>query len=178
MSEGKQEFRPDFTKLAEDIENVAASRPWRVPGTSPPEEELGPTRLSAFGHLCWTVAKWIIIAAGIIVGCIVAVVVGTMLPERPPMALPEWAPYLAIYIAVAVVLGRLDRLGRQLEAVSSVIRSDLATTAERKAELLSNWRDGQQEATKEARQSWVFWGVMGGVALLVWFGTWLRHPGL
>jgi hypothetical protein len=46
--------------------------------------------------------------------------------------------YLAIYIAMGVVMARLERLGKQLEAVASVVREEIATSAERKQESLTS----------------------------------------
>ena len=47
---------------------------------------------------------------------------------------------LAIYIAMWVVMARLERLGKQLEAVASVVREEIATAAERKQEIRDEWR--------------------------------------
>jgi hypothetical protein len=41
----------------------------------------------------------------------------------------DWGVYIFVFIMAAIVMARLDRLGRQLEAVSVAIRADVALTA-------------------------------------------------
>jgi uncharacterized membrane protein YraQ (UPF0718 family) len=137
-----------------------------------------PESMAELLQVCRLVAKWTLIVAGLIFGGIVAVVVGTILPEQSSSADSErWAPYVAIYVAMWVVMARLERLGKQLEAVQSVIREEIATSAERKREIINEWRDNRDEEAKEARRFWLFWGIAGAMGLLTWFGTWLRHYG-
>jgi hypothetical protein len=77
--------------------------------------------------------------AGLLIGGALAVFVGTLLPEQSGFADSErWGTYLAIYIAMWVVMARLERLGKQLEAVASVVREEIATSAERKQESLTS----------------------------------------
>ncbi|WP_354097150.1 hypothetical protein [Bradyrhizobium sp. S3.2.12] len=64
-----------------------------------------------------------------------------------------------------MIMVRLDRLGKQLEAVSATIRSDLARTEDERDEVLREWREDQQQASKDARQFWAFWGIVGAAAL-------------
>jgi hypothetical protein len=79
------------------------------------------------------------ILAGLLIGGALAVFVGTLLPEQSGFADSErWGTYLAIYIAMWVVMARLERLGKQLEAVASVVREEIATSAERKQESLTS----------------------------------------
>jgi hypothetical protein len=85
--------------------------------------------------------------------------------------------YLAIYIAMGVVMARLERAGKQLEAMASVVREEIATSAERKQEIIDEWRYNREQEAKDARGFWTFWGIVGAMGLLVWFGTWLRHHG-
>jgi hypothetical protein len=129
-------------------------------------------------HLCWLVAKWTLILGGLLLGGVIAVFVGTLLPEQSGFADTErWGTYLAIYIAMWVVMARLERLGKQLEAVASVVREEIATAAERKQEIRDEWRYNKAQEAKDARGFWTFWGIVGAMGLLVWFGTWLRHHG-
>ena len=68
---------------------------------------------------------------------------------------------LGIIIGVASVLMlRLDRLGKQLEAVSAMIRADLARTEEGRSEILQEWKETTKQAAKEERQFWLFWFVV------------------
>ena len=54
---------------------------------------------------------------------------------------------LGIIIVVASVLMlRLDRLGKQLEAVSAMIRADLARTEEQRSEILQEWKETKKQA--------------------------------
>jgi hypothetical protein len=74
--------------------------------------------------------------------------------------------------AAFMVLARLDRLAKQLEAVNADIKAELAPNELRAREILSEWREARQEAAKEARQFWIFWGI---VAVLVVGWTIMRH---
>lgn len=68
---------------------------------------------------------------------------------------------LGIIIVVASVLMlRFDRLGKQLEAVSAMIRADLARTEEQRSEILQEWKKTKKQAAKDERQFWFFWGVV------------------
>jgi len=68
---------------------------------------------------------------------------------------------LGIIIGVASVLMlRLDRLGKQLEAVSAMIRADLARTEEERSEILQGWKETKKQATKDERQFWLLWFVV------------------
>ena len=74
--------------------------------------------------------------------------------------------------AAFMVLARLDRLAKQLEAVNADIKAELPPNELRAREILSEWREARQEAAKEARQFWIFWGI---VAVLVVGWTIMRH---
>jgi hypothetical protein len=68
---------------------------------------------------------------------------------------------LGIIIGVASMLMlRLDRLGKQLEAVSAMIRADLARTEEERSEVLQEWKETKKQAAKDERQFWLFWFVV------------------
>jgi hypothetical protein len=79
----------------------------------------------------------------------------------------DWSGYIFVLAMAAIVLARLDRLGRQVEAVSIHIRADISRTAEEREEILSEWKEAQKESAKDARQFWIFWGIVG-VAALIW----------
>jgi hypothetical protein len=79
----------------------------------------------------------------------------------------DWSGYIFVFAMAAIVMARLDRLGRQIEAVSADIRADVARTEEEREEILSEWKEAQKGAAEDARQFWIFWGIVG-VAALIW----------
>jgi len=79
----------------------------------------------------------------------------------------DWAIYIFVFVMAAIVMVRLDRLGRQLEAVCASIRADVARTEDDREEILSEWKQATKDAAKEARQFWIVWGIIGA-AVLVW----------
>jgi hypothetical protein len=83
----------------------------------------------------------------------------------------DWTIYVIIGAAF-MVLARLDRLAKQVEAVNADIKAELAPNELRAREILSEWREARQEAAKETRQFWIFWGI---VAVLVVGWTIMRH---
>lgn len=82
----------------------------------------------------------------------------------------DWAVYIFVFVIAGIVLARLDRLGKQLEAVCVSIRADLARTEDERDEIIGEWKQSKSEAAKEARQFWIFWGVVG-VAALIWLAV-------
>ena len=67
---------------------------------------------------------------------------------------------------------RLDRLGKQLEAVSALVRQEMAELVgneERANELLEEWRQDRDAGKKATRQVWITWGVIGAGALAWWW---------
>jgi len=79
----------------------------------------------------------------------------------------DWAVYVFVFVMAAIVLARLDRLAKQLEAVCASIRTDVARTEEDRREILDDWRQSKKDSAKDTRQFWIFWGVVG-IAALVW----------
>jgi hypothetical protein len=79
----------------------------------------------------------------------------------------DWSVYIFVFVMAAILMARLDRLGKQLEAVHASIRMDVARTEDERDEIMSEWKQTTKDATKEARQFWIFWGVVGAAAL-VW----------
>src|SRR6516225_5063407 len=53
-----------------------------------------------------------------------------------------------IFGATVLILWRLDRLGRQLEAVCANIKINLATTQERSDFFLNEWKENRHQTTK------------------------------
>lgn len=68
--------------------------------------------------------------------------------------------FVVVGVLTAMIMARLDRLGKQMEAVSALIRSDLART-----EIIGEWKGNKAQAAKDARQFWTFWGIVGAAAL-------------
>ncbi|SHK85709.1 hypothetical protein SAMN05444159_4372 [Bradyrhizobium lablabi] len=82
----------------------------------------------------------------------------------------DWFVYVYMFGITAIVLMRLDRLGKQIEAVCAEIRADVARTEEDRQEILDDWKQSRKDAAKDARQFWIFWGVIG-VAALIWIAV-------
>ena len=57
----------------------------------------------------------------------------------------------------AILMVRLDSLGKELAAMGGSIRADLARTEEERSEIISNWKEGKKQATRDAWQFWIFW---------------------
>jgi hypothetical protein len=90
------------------------------------------------------------------------------------MSTVEWGFLLAAGIAF---WWRLDRLGKQLEAVSRLVIHEMAEllgNEERLQELVEEWRQDQAEAKRATRQFLITWGIIGA-AVLGWL--WLRSTG-
>ncbi|XSC42000.1 hypothetical protein ACF1BQ_025575 [Bradyrhizobium sp. RDT10] len=77
----------------------------------------------------------------------------------------RWMIFVVVGVLTAMIMARLDRLGKQIEAVSVMIRSDLARSGEERDEVIQEWNDNKQQAAKDARQFWAFWGIVGAAAL-------------
>ena len=82
----------------------------------------------------------------------------------------NWTIYLLIAIAgwVILVMARLDRLGKQLEAVSASIKHDLEPDADRKKEIMREWKESEKQQAKDARVFWISRAVIWGAAALGW----------
>jgi hypothetical protein len=74
---------------------------------------------------------------------------------------------ITIFIVTTMIMSRLDRLGRQLEAVCVMIRADLPVND--RDEIRSEWRESKKQAEKDARHFWILWGAVAA-AMLVWHG--------
>ena len=82
----------------------------------------------------------------------------------------NWTIYLLVVIAsgVVLVLARLDRLGKQLEAVMTNILHELERDPERKKEIHREWTESKNQQAKDARVFWLSWAVLGGASALGW----------
>jgi hypothetical protein len=86
------------------------------------------------------------------------------------MSNTDWG-YLLAFAAWLWLLYRLDRLGKQLEAVCAVLQVEMAELVgneDRASEILRERREDRAEAKKANRQFWIFWGIIGAVAGLGW----------
>ena len=78
----------------------------------------------------------------------------------------EWSIFAFVVIAsVWIVWARLDRLGRQLEAVLVQILLELVRDEERKMEIVQERIEERKEEANEDRKFWTFWGIVGVLAL-------------
>ena len=78
----------------------------------------------------------------------------------------EWSIFAFVVIAsVWIVWARLDRLGRQLEAVLVRILLELVRDEERRMEIVHERMEERKEEANEDRKFWTFWGIVGVLAL-------------
>jgi hypothetical protein len=75
----------------------------------------------------------------------------------------DWYAFILFFV-VAAILMRLERLWKQIEAVTDLIRADLARTDGDRQELIDSWRKKKDDAAKEGRQFWIFCIVVAAVA--------------
>jgi hypothetical protein len=87
----------------------------------------------------------------------------------------DWGVYIFVFVMAAIVMARLDRLGKQLEAVGVSIRADLARTEDERDEIIGDWKQAKKDAAKDQRMFWFFWGVVAAAALFAW--AFIKHPG-
>jgi hypothetical protein len=78
-----------------------------------------------------------------------------------------------IYLLTAFAFWwRLDRLGKQLEAVSHLVRQEMAelvSNEERARELRDEWKQDQDEQKKAIRRMWIFMAVVIGASAFAWW---------
>jgi hypothetical protein len=79
-----------------------------------------------------------------------------------------WPWLVLVYVWTLMLMGRLDRLGKQMEAVFFRLAMEIARTEDRRDELRDEWNDIYKQAAKERRQFWWFWGIIGAVTLVAW----------
>jgi hypothetical protein len=75
------------------------------------------------------------------------------------LQMENWTLGIVIGMA-AMLMHRLFRLGKQLDAVNAMIRADVARSAEDRDEILQEWKENKKQAAKDERQLWVFWFVV------------------
>jgi hypothetical protein len=71
--------------------------------------------------------------------------------------------FFILLIGFGYVLWRLDRIGKQIEAVNADIRAEVAEllgNQERADETLREWKENKQQAAKDTRQMLIFWGII------------------
>ena len=79
----------------------------------------------------------------------------------------SWILY-GLIAAVGLLWWRMDKLGRQLEAVHNSLLIELAPTREQREEFLNERRWLKEQEKKEQKQFWITWGVIGIVVILGW----------
>jgi hypothetical protein len=79
----------------------------------------------------------------------------------------DWIVY-GLGASVFLLMWRLDRLGKQLEAVCAIIRIDLAPSEARRGKFLTERKQAREDAAKEQRQQWIGAGIVGAL-LLGWY---------
>jgi hypothetical protein len=90
----------------------------------------------------------------------------------------SWTLFALVAVPVFIVMMRLDRLGKQIEAVCHLIQLEIAeNNPDRKHQLLSDSRQEHEQTKKDTRQFWMFWGglvafvLVGGVFWLAGITT-------
>ena len=83
------------------------------------------------------------------------------------MSSQDWTPYVVVMLLAGLIVWRLDRLGKQIEAVRDHLLVELGNE-ETRTEVLQDREWEKKERRKERRQFWVFWGVVG-LAAIVWY---------
>jgi hypothetical protein len=88
----------------------------------------------------------------------------------------DWIYFIFAGLAAWLWLAwRLNRLGKQLEAVSMLVRIEMAEVVgneERANELYEERRQDLAEQKKARLQFWITWGVIAAAALAWW---WLKQ---
>ena len=79
----------------------------------------------------------------------------------------DWIVY-GLGASVFLLMWRLDRLGRQLEAVCADIKIELAPSEDRRDEFMAERKQERDDAAKERRQQWIGAGIIGSL-LLGWY---------
>ena len=64
-----------------------------------------------------------------------------------------WFIFMAV-VMYAILMTRLDRLGKQIESTSALIRYDIAPTEERRDDILKQWKQMQRQAKTDTRRFW------------------------
>jgi hypothetical protein len=78
-----------------------------------------------------------------------------------------WFIFMAV-VMYAILMTRLDRLGKQIEATSALIGYYIAPTEERRDDILKQWKQMQQQANTDARRFWIFSACAGVAALILY----------
>jgi hypothetical protein len=78
----------------------------------------------------------------------------------------NWIIY-AIIGATGLIWWRMDRLGRQLEAVCANIKAELSPNPERGDEIIREWKENRDEERKTLRHQLIFYGIVFA-AFVVW----------
>jgi hypothetical protein len=94
------------------------------------------------------------------------------------MSKTEWTHLLVAAAVIWWFAARLDRLGRQLEAVSHLVRREMAQLMGKQArvkELLEEREQDRAAEKMEKRQTWLGLALFGAAALAWWWFTSGQH---
>jgi len=78
-----------------------------------------------------------------------------------------WALYYVLG-AVCLVLRQIERLRWQIAAIGADIKAELTPNAERRDEILSEWRQERNAAAKERRWEFIVVGVVFAASIAWW----------
>jgi hypothetical protein len=76
--------------------------------------------------------------------------------------------YIFGFLMTAIVMIRLNRLGKQIEAVDVSIRADIARTDPERDAIINEWKQEKDAAAKAERQFLMFWGIVLAAAAIAW----------
>jgi hypothetical protein len=89
---------------------------------------------------------------------------------------PDWFFLLVAAGAFALswLAARLDRLGKQLEAISASVREEMAKLhgdGARAHEIVREWQEDRAWQKKNIRPRWMIWAGIGAASLAGWWFT-------
>jgi hypothetical protein len=84
------------------------------------------------------------------------------------------AALIFVILSFGLIMVRLDRPAKRLDAIYAQIMRELVQDPLRKEEILNEWIASQTEAAKDTRRFWMFWTFIG-VVILLWLVTGQTH---
>jgi hypothetical protein len=80
----------------------------------------------------------------------------------------DWGIYFFVFVVAVILFGRIERLGKQVDAVGVLIRAEVARTDAERKQIIADWRLAREEAAKEKRQFWIFWIAVLILGVAIW----------
>jgi hypothetical protein len=77
-------------------------------------------------------------------------------------------PWFIAAVVLAILWLRMDRLGRQLEAIDAGLRAEISPARER--EILAEWKENRDQQAKDTRIQLIVWGI---ILAVIYGGLWL-----